>query len=101
MDVLVTFIIKNEPEITNPIKFINDRWQSTYHYWINANRNTALDEDWVITTISQPVANQPQNMKLVYKMFIFCNVIKTEVCHLPKENHSKLPQYNTIFARLK
>ena len=101
MDVLIAFISQNEPENINPLNYIIDRWQSIYNYWINSNRQSALDDDWVVSTINQPSGKQPQNMRLVYKMFVLCKVIRTEVCHLPKENLSNLPQFNTIFARLR
>ena len=60
MDVLVAFISHNEPEIINPINNINDRWESTYKiYLINSNRHSALDDDWVLTIMSQQSGKQP------------------------------------------
>ena len=100
MDVLVTFIFENELNITDTQKFINDRWPSTYQYWINSNQNTALDYDWVLATMRLPTDQRPRNMKHIYKMFVLCNVIRSEVCHLPKENHFNLPQFKSMFAQL-
>lgn len=101
MDSLTMFIQTHESDRCNALRFINDRWQSLYEYWINDNKNTALDDQWIISIIKQPPSKQPSNFKVMYKMFVLCCVIRTEVLHYTKLNYDYLPQFLELYSQLK
>lgn len=100
MDVLVVFISEYEPENVNPLKVINEKWQNLNDYWINSNRNTALDSQWVISNLELPVAKQPGNFKTVYKAFVLICVIRAEVLLYPNQNFSNLPRFTSLYMQI-
>jgi hypothetical protein len=99
MDVLTAFVGENQTEEKDPTKFINDRWQSLYEYWINSNRNTSLDTQWILTNVGTS-NKHPENFKMIYKMFVLCCVIRWETLRVPKQNFSHLPQFSTLYAQI-
>lgn len=96
MDALTLFVA--ESESTKPLKYINDNWPSLNEYWSNANRNTSLDDEWILSTIES--SKQPRNFKLVYKMFVLCCVIRSQVLGQPcPPPYSHLPQFSSLYSR--
>lgn len=99
MDVLVVFIKEYEPENVNPLKVINERWQNLNDYWINSNKNTALDTQWVISNLELPVAKQPENFRIIYKMFVLLCLIRAEVLMYPNQNFANLPRFSSMYMQ--
>ena len=99
MDVLVVFIKEYEPENVNPLKVINERWQNLNDYWINSNKNTALDTQWVISNLELPVAKQPENFRIIYKMFVLLCLIRAEVLMYPNQNFANLPRFSSLYMQ--
>ncbi len=97
MDVTISFVTRNQHEAKTPLKYINEQWHSIYEYWMNSNKNTALDEDWVISTIKQPSSKQPNNIKLIFKMFVLRCVIEFSVLSLPRKLYPSVPMFSSLF----
>ena len=101
MDVLVVLIQENNSEDKNSLNFINNRWCNLYDLWINSNKETALDDKWIISLWDQSIAKHPKNFKLIYKMFVLTTVIKAEVLRLSLQDYDSLPQYSSLFNQYK
>lgn len=99
VDVLLAFVGENDTEGNDPTRFINEQWQSLNEYWINSNKNTSLDTQWIMSIID-PSAKKPENFKMIYKMFILCCAIRWEILHVPKKNYSKLPYFSSLYTNI-
>lgn len=100
MDALHSFVKEYESSSTKPSKYVNDNWPSLNEYWHNANRNTSLDDQWILATIDLASSKQPRNFKLVYKMFVLCCAIRREVFgQACPASYSQLPQFSSLYSR--
>lgn len=100
VDSLAYFVKCNETETTDPIKYVCEHWPSLHEYWINGNKNTSLDTEWVLSLIEQ--RKQPlSETKVILKMFVFCCVIRTEVLQLPKPSFPSIPMFDAIYSQAK
>ena len=101
MDVLVVLIQDSNTEEKNTLNFINNRWCNLYDLWQNSNKETALDDKWILSQWDQPAAKHPANFKLIYKMFVLTNAIKTEVLGLTLSDYTSLPHYCSLLNQCK
>lgn len=97
MDVLLAFVLLKEPGQIKPIRFATEKWPSLVEYWMNSNRNTALDDSYIIKTANLPVTKQPKDFKLEFRMFVLRCVILSELLHFSIPNYSSLSQFNVLY----